>query len=122
MNESDFRLLPSDEFSWRLEAYLGRGGYAAARKAVTSMAPVDIIGEVRKAGLRGRGGAGFPAGLKWSFVPQGGGGGGEAHRSSSPPIMFIDPKVGITSATSRPLMSCSRAATTWKQGALRCNR
>jgi NADH-quinone oxidoreductase subunit F len=74
MNESDFRLLPSDEFSWRLEAYLGRGGYAAARKAVTSMAPVDIIGEVRKAGLRGRGGAGFPAGLKWSFVPQGGAG------------------------------------------------
>jgi NADH-quinone oxidoreductase subunit F len=38
------------------------------------MAPADIVAEVRKAGLRGRGGAGFPAGLKWSFVPQGGAG------------------------------------------------
>jgi NADH-quinone oxidoreductase subunit F len=36
------------------------------------MAPQDVIAEVRRAGLRGRGGAGFPAGLKWSFVPQGG--------------------------------------------------
>jgi len=74
MSESPVRLLPVDESSWRLEAYLGRGGYAAARKAVTSMAPADVIAEVRRSGLRGRGGAGFPAGLKWSFVPQGGAG------------------------------------------------
>jgi NADH-quinone oxidoreductase subunit F len=72
MIEDAVRLLPADDSSWRLEAYLRRGGYEAARKAVTSMAPADIIAEVRKAGLRGRGGAGFPAGLKWSFVPQGG--------------------------------------------------
>jgi NADH-quinone oxidoreductase subunit F len=70
MSEDAVRFIPADEASWRLEAYLGRGGYEAARKAVTSMAPADIIAEVRKAGLRGRGGAGFPAGLKWSFVPQ----------------------------------------------------
>ncbi len=72
MSEDAVRLIPADEASWRLEAYLRRGGYAAARKAVTSMAPADVIGEVRRSGLRGRGGAGFPAGLKWSFVPQGG--------------------------------------------------
>ena len=74
MNAGDVRLIPADEGSWRLEAYLRRGGYEAARRAVTSMAPADIIAEVRKAGLRGRGGAGFPAGLKWSLVPSGGGG------------------------------------------------
>ncbi len=74
MSEDAVRLLPADESSWRLDAYLRRGGYAAARKAVTSMTPADIVAEVRKAGLRGRGGAGFPAGLKWSFVPQGGAG------------------------------------------------
>ncbi len=74
MSEDAVRLIPADEGSWRLEAYLRRGGYEAARKAVTSMAPADVITEVRKAGLRGRGGAGFPAGLKWSFVPQGGAG------------------------------------------------
>lgn len=72
MSEDAVRLIPADEASWRLEAYLRRGGYEAARKAVTSMAPADVVCEVRKAGLRGRGGAGFPAGLKWSFVPQGG--------------------------------------------------
>jgi NADH-quinone oxidoreductase subunit F len=71
MREDAVRLLPADEGSWDLESYIRRGGYASARKAVTAMAPADIIAEVRKAGLRGRGGAGFPAGLKWSFVPQG---------------------------------------------------
>ena len=70
MSGQAFRSLPPDDASWRLEAYLARGGYEAARRAVTSMAPADVVAEVRKAGLRGRGGAGFPAGLKWSFVPQ----------------------------------------------------
>jgi NADH-quinone oxidoreductase subunit F len=70
MSEADVRLIPADEASWRLDAYLRGGGYEAARKAVTSLAPSAIIAEVKKAGLRGRGGAGFPAGLKWSFVPQ----------------------------------------------------
>jgi len=74
MTENDARLIPADDSSWRLEAHLRRGGYEAARRAVTSMTPADVIAEVRKAGLRGRGGAGFPAGLKWSFVPQGGAG------------------------------------------------
>jgi NADH-quinone oxidoreductase subunit F len=74
MFDDSVRLLPADEDSWRLEAYLRRGGYEAARKAVTAMAPEDVMAEVRKASLRGRGGAGFPAGQKWGFVPRGGSG------------------------------------------------
>jgi NADH-quinone oxidoreductase subunit F len=72
MPENGVRLLPVDDDSWRLEAYLRRGGYETARKVLTSMAPADVIAEVRQASLRGRGGAGFPAGVKWGFVPQGG--------------------------------------------------
>jgi NADH-quinone oxidoreductase subunit F len=64
-------LLPSDDRSWRLEAYLARGGYEAARKAVTTMTAEAVVCEVRDAVLRGRGGAGFPAGVKWGFVPRG---------------------------------------------------
>lgn len=52
-----------------LAGYESRGGYAAVRKALT-MDPAAIIDEVKKSGLRGRGGAGFPAGQKWSFVPR----------------------------------------------------
>jgi NADH-quinone oxidoreductase subunit F len=74
MSEIGARLLPVDDNSWRLEAYLRRGGYETARKVLTSMVPADVIAEVRKASLRGRGGAGFPAGVKWGFVPQGGAG------------------------------------------------
>ena len=53
-----------------IKNYLAIGGYEAARKAVSSMTPVQIIDEVKKSGLRGRGGAGFPAGMKWDFVPK----------------------------------------------------
>ncbi len=51
-----------------LEEYLQAGGYQAARKALTQMTPQEIIAEVKASGLRGRGGAGFPTGLKWSFA------------------------------------------------------
>ncbi|MEE2777303.1 MAG: NADH-quinone oxidoreductase subunit NuoF [Acidobacteriota bacterium] len=53
-----------------IDAYLADGGYEAARKALTSMTPEDVIEEVKAAKLRGLGGAGFPAGVKWSFVPK----------------------------------------------------
>jgi NADH-quinone oxidoreductase subunit F len=56
--------------SFGIEAYLSGGGYEAARKAVLSMTPAEVMAEVKRASLRGRGGAGFPAGLKWSFVPK----------------------------------------------------
>ncbi len=49
------------------DTYRKNGGYAAAEKAL-KMAPNDIVEEVKKSGLRGRGGAGFPAGMKWSFL------------------------------------------------------
>jgi len=51
-----------------LERYLARGGYAATRKAL-AMPPDQITDVVKRSGLRGRGGAGFPTGMKWSFVP-----------------------------------------------------
>jgi len=52
-----------------LSSYLERGGYQGLKKAL-SMTPDSIIDEVKRSGLRGRGGAGFPCGLKWSFVPK----------------------------------------------------
>jgi NADH-quinone oxidoreductase subunit F len=55
--------------SWTLASYEERGGYDALKKALT-MPPDDIITAVKDSGLRGRGGAGFPTGLKWSFIPQ----------------------------------------------------
>lgn len=58
-----------DERAWKLSNYEARGGYQALRKAMT-MAPSDIITEVKDANLRGRGGAGFPTGMKWSFLPK----------------------------------------------------
>src|SRR5215813_13948922 len=52
-----------------IETYLKLDGYKAAQKALT-MAPDDIINEVKASNLRGRGGAGFPTGMKWGFVPK----------------------------------------------------
>ncbi|MDH4271853.1 MAG: NADH-quinone oxidoreductase subunit NuoF [Candidatus Aminicenantes bacterium] len=54
----------------RLDTYRREGGYAAVEKALKKMKPAEVMEEVKKASLRGRGGAGFPAGVKWGFVPQ----------------------------------------------------
>jgi NADH-quinone oxidoreductase subunit F len=53
----------------RLEVYREHGGFQAFQKALTSMSAADVSSEVKNSGLRGRGGAGFPTGLKWSFLP-----------------------------------------------------
>ena len=54
----------------RIEEYIARDGYQALAKVVTSMTPEQVIEEVKTSGLRGRGGAGFPTGVKWQFVRQ----------------------------------------------------
>jgi NADH-quinone oxidoreductase subunit F len=51
-----------------IEGYLATGGYTALRKALTSLKPEGVIAEVKASGLRGRGGAGFPTGVKWGFA------------------------------------------------------
>jgi bidirectional [NiFe] hydrogenase diaphorase subunit len=52
----------------KIEDYLAVGGYEALSKAVTTMSPQEVVGEVSRSGLRGRGGAGFPTGVKWGLV------------------------------------------------------
>ena len=57
--------------NWRLADYVQRGGYEALRKILAEKIPPEqVIAEVKKSALRGRGGAGFPTGLKWSFMPR----------------------------------------------------
>ena len=56
--------------SHKLDTYLSNSGYGAARKALTQMTPQQVMEEVKKSNLRGLGGAGFPAGMKWGFIPQ----------------------------------------------------
>ena len=52
----------------QIEEYIAVGGYEALAKAVTTMTPQEVIDEVKKSGLRGRGGGGFPTGMKWQFA------------------------------------------------------
>ncbi|MFQ5579669.1 MAG: NADH-quinone oxidoreductase subunit NuoF [Nitrospiria bacterium] len=64
-----FKNMARPGYTGSLEDYQGLGGYTAFEK-VLKLSPGDVIEEVKKSGLRGRGGAGFPTGLKWSFIPK----------------------------------------------------
>jgi NADH-quinone oxidoreductase subunit F len=88
------------EKPWTLETYEKNEGYAAARKALTQMQPVELIGLVKDSGLRGRGGAGFPTGMKWDFIPKDDGkphylvvnaDEGEPGTCKDAPLMMTDP-------------------------------
>ena len=88
------------ERPWTLEGYRKSGGYEAWEKILREKTPHEkIIDEVKASGLRGRGGAGFPTGLKWSFMP----------RSSPVPAM-----TGTSCATTR-----TRSSRAWPLAAMR---
>ncbi|MEQ8234031.1 MAG: NADH-quinone oxidoreductase subunit NuoF [Gammaproteobacteria bacterium] len=71
LNQTVYATLQFDE-PWTYENYRKIGGYSAWEKIIAERTPpADIIETVKAAGLRGRGGAGFPAGIKWSFMPKG---------------------------------------------------
>jgi NADH-quinone oxidoreductase subunit F len=66
-----FATLQFDDTPWSYDNYLKTGGYQAWKKILQEkISPEDVVEEIKKSGLRGRGGAGFPTGLKWSFMPR----------------------------------------------------
>jgi len=65
-----FKNMAKAGYDGSLKAYQQEGGYAAFKKVLSDLSPAEVIDEVKKSSLRGRGGAGFPAGLKWSFIPK----------------------------------------------------
>ncbi len=70
VNEVCFATLQYDQ-PWSMESYLKSGGYQALKKILNeNISPEQVIEQVKASGLRGRGGAGFPTGLKWSFMPR----------------------------------------------------
>jgi len=69
MNERMISKLWEIEGIEKIDTYVANGGYSALKKAL-SMKPEEVVEEVKTSGIRGRGGAGFPAGVKWGFIPK----------------------------------------------------
>jgi NADH-quinone oxidoreductase subunit F len=70
LNQTVYETLQFDE-PWSLDSYLKIGGYQAWRRILTEgIPPEQVVEDVKASGLRGRGGAGFPTGVKWSFMPR----------------------------------------------------
>ncbi|NLF05132.1 MAG: NADH-quinone oxidoreductase subunit NuoF [Actinomycetales bacterium] len=91
------------ERSWTLASYQAHGGYSALRKGLAQQ-PAEVLEAVKTSGLRGRGGAGFPTGMKWSFLPAPDGGPrylvvnadeSEPGTCKDIPLMMADPHVLI---------------------------
>jgi len=60
-----------DGKNWHLQDYVARGGYESLKRILSEKIPPEqVIAELKASSLRGRGGAGFPTGLKWSFMPR----------------------------------------------------
>ena len=57
--------------SHKTETYEADGGYETARRVLSEVEPADMVDQIKASGIRGRGGAGFPTGIKWGFLPQG---------------------------------------------------
>ena len=97
-----------DGRNWRLQDYEAREGYAALKKILQAkMKPEDVIAEVKKSALRGRGGAGFPTGLKWSFMPRQFPGAG---CTTSPAGLFTTRRASSSNTMSRGIASGCAAA------------
>ena len=122
-----------DGSNWRLKDYLARGGYQALRKILAldangqhiagneGMTPDQVIAEVKLSALRGRGGAGFPTGLKWSFMPRAYPGPkylvcnsdeGEPGTCKDRDILVYNPHIVIEGMAIAPTRWASRPATT----------
>src|SRR5215475_4793548 len=56
--------------SAKLESYRADGGYSTIERVLKEKQPIDVVNQVKASGLRGRGGAGFPCGVKWTFLPK----------------------------------------------------
>ena len=71
MSDTPKLVIPDIPGLRNIDTYLAHGGYGEIMRKTYSMAPAAVIDEVKKSGLRGRGGAAFPTGMKWSFMPKG---------------------------------------------------